>query len=228
MAVKRALILLALPALLLAVWVTGERNGDAAASVDVVSDKVTATRGAVINTIEGLGGQRVAEKSEFGDDGRSVLTFRLPTRQLERALADLDQLGGRVSAQEVDLSDQLGAARGLEDRLGAVGECLGQIPRSAEDLARVRDQVDDCSRSLRDVGQAASTTGADVVARLVVDIHPARSVNPLLVWAALAILAASVIMAVTVILSGRRRGEVDLREDTGQLVIDDDLYLRRN
>ena len=83
---KRLVILFALPALLLVIWFGGQqRKDESAAEITIATDRVTATRGEVINTINTLGGVRLTEDSTFGDDGASHLTFRLPTRQLERA-----------------------------------------------------------------------------------------------------------------------------------------------
>lgn len=231
---KRLAILFALPALLLVIWWGGQQSRDqSAAEVDIATERVTATRGAVINTVSALGGKRIIEDSHFGDDGTSELVFRLPTRQLERAIAELDGIGGKVTDQSVDLSETVAQAQGVDDTISGVRGCLGEVADLGGEhgLSAVKDKVDTCERALQGAGDTAATATNDLgVARLTVRVHPERSVNPFLVIAALVILVATVVMGMIVVRSTRaaRDDDLGIDDDTGVIHLEDDLFLRRN
>lgn len=231
---KRLAILFALPALLLVIWWGGQQSREqSAASVDIATERVTATRGSVINAITALGGKRIIEDSHFGDDGTSELVFRLPTRQLERAIAELDNIGGQVTDQSVDLSETVADAQGVDDRISGVQGCLGEVAGIGKNvgLSEVKDKVDTCNRQLQSAGDAAATATNDLaVARLTVRVHPERSVNPFLVIAALVILIATLVMGTIVVRSTRhgRDDDLGIDDDTGVIHLEDDLFLRRN
>lgn len=231
---KRLVILFALPALLLVIWFGGQqRKDESAAEITIATDRVTATRGEVINTINTLGGVRLTEDSTFGDDGSSQLTFRLPTRQLERAIAELNGIGGQVASQSIDLTGTVAEAQGMSDTLGGVRDCLGKVSSGlgGDAVSTLRDQLQTCDDTLLGATDRAASAPSDLaVARLTVTIQPERSVNPFLVIAALAILAATLVMGVIVIRSTRRPDYDDLGvdDDTGVIHLEDDLFSRRN
>lgn len=230
---KRLVVLFALPALLLVIWWGGRQSRDqSAAEIDIATERVTATRGAVINTVSALGGKKVVEDSHFGDDGSSELVFRLPTRQLERAIAELDGIGGRVTDQSVDLSDTVAQAQGVDDAISGARGCLGEVAKlgAGDGLSEVKDKVDTCDRALEGAGDAAATATNDLaIARLTVRVHPERSVNPFLVIAALVILVATLVMGAIVVRSTRQgRDDFVIDDDTGVIHLEDDLFLRRN
>ncbi len=230
---KRLVVLFALPALLLVIWWGGRQSRDqSAAEIDIATERVTATRGAVINTVSALGGRKVVEDSHFGDDGSSELVFQLPTRQLERAIAELDGIGGRVTDQSVDLSDTVAQAQGVDDAISGARGCLGEVAKlgGSDGLSEVKDKVDTCDRALAGAGDAAATATKDLaVARLTVRVHPERSVNPFLVIAALVILVATLVMGAIVVRSTRQgRDDFVIDDDTGVIHLEDDLFLRRN
>ena len=230
---KRLALLFALPALLLVIWVGGRQSRDkSAAEVDIATERVTATRGAVINAVAALGGKRITEDSHFGDDGSSELVFHIPTRQLERAIAELDGIGGRVTDQSVDLSETVAEAQGVDDAISGARGCLGEVASLGGNhgLSEVKDKVDTCDQALRGAGDAAATATKDLaVASLTVRVHPERSVNPFLVIAALVILVATVSMGAIVVRSTRHpRDDLVIDDDTGVIHLEDDLFLRRN
>lgn len=225
---SRIVKLLLLPAAVGLVWWMGTFHDSPSATVDLVTTKVTALRGTVINRMQQLGAIRTAEQSHFGDDGTSELRFRIPTARVEEAIVTLDQLGGRVTDQDVELASAVDDATTLDDRLGTLGDCLDNVERAATGgTGGIATKAAGCRQTLTAITDTTAATASSST-ELAVRIHPERSVNPFMVAGALVMLAATVAMGVIVLRSTRTRRNIDLRDDAELFDLDDEIYLRRN
>lgn len=124
---KRILALLALPALLSVVWLGGRPASSATAEVAIDTDRVQELRGLVIDRLAEIGAAKTAEDTSYDDGGRADLTFRVPPARLEAALAALNEVGGDVTHQKVQLDDIVADAADVETNLEGVGGCLGRL-----------------------------------------------------------------------------------------------------
>ena len=220
---KRTVLLLGIPAVLLALLLSEGLGSSHSAEISITADHPTEFRRTVMATVGALGGERTGEETSFGGRGSSHLTFAVPTARLEETLDALGDLGGQVTDQEVDLSSATDEAQSMADRLDDVASCLDSAGGSSQAIAECRSDLDVATGRLNDAGIDVERSV------LVVDIAAAGVSNPALVVAVVLLIAAAVGAAVLIWRFSRpgERSDVDLREfdeyDDG-----DDLHLRRN
>jgi hypothetical protein len=221
--VRKAILLIGIPAVLVAFLVADGVGSSHSAEISITADHPTEFRETVLATVRSLGGDLVGEDTSFGGRGSSKLTFSVPTVRLEQALDALGDLGGQVTDQQVDLSDATAQAQSMSDRLDALRGCLADAGNGDASLSQCRDDLDAASAQLR---------GAQVDlerSELVVDVEASGVSNPALVVAVVLLIAAAIGGAVLVWRVARPAAApaVDLRH-YDDFEDDDDLHLRRN
>lgn len=227
---KRTLVLLGLPVFLVFVWVTGEsRAPDATAEVSIDTDRVVEVRGVVISRLSEVGARKVAETTDYVDEGSSDLTFRVAPDRLERALNELALVGGSVTEQQVELeqftADAGDLAQGLDDLDGCLDVVASNIGTDSEALA---SGLDTCREQLATAtGRAEARPEATRSALLTVHLNQpsTRSIGLTVSVGLLSILLA--VMAYLTIRSTRHDHVYDITEK-GQPTHTEDLYHRRN
>jgi hypothetical protein len=221
-------MLLALPAVLLAVWASQSVGQRDTATIDITADNPTQLRSGVISRMNALGGVRVGEDSTFTGSGSSELRFSIPTAHLEDALDALGSLGGRVTDQQVDLSGSTTDARSVQSGLDRAKRCIDGVSASGGSSS-VSAQVDECLASVDQVSQQFDQASVDLAtSQLQVRIHPAEHSNPLLVTAIIVLLLAAGGLTVMVWRSSRQAEEVDLRALGEFPDFDGEGFMRRN
>jgi hypothetical protein len=224
--VKRTVLLVGVPLVLVVLWMAERTGSEHSAKIDIVADHPTDFRRTVTATVVGLGGQRVGESTSFGGRGSSRLTFEVPTAHLEDALDALGQLGGRVTDQQVDLTDASADATSMSDQLDEVRSCLAEVGTSGD----VSNRLSECRSALDQATGRLESSKVDLAtSTLDVEIEAAGVSNPALVIAIVLLIAAAIGAAVLVWRMSRGNGTaaVDLRDFDGY-ESDDDLRLRRN
>jgi hypothetical protein len=224
--VKRTVLLIGVPLVLVVLWLADHAGAEHSAKVDIVADHPTDFRRTVIATVTGLGGRRVGESTSFGGRGSSRLTFEVPTAHLDDALDALGRLGGRVTDQQVDLTDASAKATSMSDQLAEVRSCLAGVGTSGD----VSGRLDECRTTLdRATGQLDASKVDLTTSTLDVEVEAAGVSNPALVIAIVLLIAGAIGAAILVWRMSRDTGvaALDLRDFDGY-ESDDDLHLRRN
>ena len=226
---RRILLLVGLPLLLIVIWRFDSSSGPSTnATVEIDTNRVTELRGAVISRLVGVGAVKVGEQTSF-DDGNSELTFKVPTARLEEALAELNNVGGQVTSQKVDLSSADQQAESVSDQLSGIEGCFGKVAGALAALDRhSRDQMATCQQKLRDVNSSFGSAKADLeTTQLRVTLH---AHDPITWWLTLAVaffVIALGVMGFTTWRSIRADRMIDL-SDHDEAAPRDELYLRRN
>jgi hypothetical protein len=220
-------VLLALPAVLLLVWMASSATGTTSASIDIVADNPTELRGAVIAQMTRLGGVRVGEQTSYTGSGSSTLTFRVPTERLEEALVGLDTLGGVVTGQSVDIGDLTDEATSLDRNLSSLQRCLSSVSGALTAGSDAANQLAQCRETLDSATGTFESAISQHQSELEVRVSPSSGANPLLVTAIVVLLAAAAGLSVLVWRTAKLRSEVDLTEQE-LFDFDDEGYLRRN
>ena len=227
---KRVVTLVGIPVLLALVWWSGE-SGKASTTAEVTIDtaKVVELRGLVISRLGGVGATKTAEATEYGDDGRSDLTFRIPPARLEEALVELNLVGGNVTKQEVQLDELTDQTDGIASGITGVGGCLDTLSQriDARQLVSATDEVATCRKQLEATGkqlQESPQAARDAV--LEVHILRTSTSSPALV-VAVALLAIALATMAYLTLRSTRRDVLDITERRAAHKVPD-LYDRRN
>lgn len=226
---KRALVLLAVPVALGALWWVGERaRPSTSAEVEIVTDEVLPLRGTVISRLATIGGVRIAERTDFAGRGDAQLTFRVPAARLEEALVELGEAGGTVRSQEIDLEEASAAATDLNRRISDIEGCLGDAAEATDDPLGARDDLAACRDRLRDVSSSLEVAQPRVDdATLTVRIQAASSSNAILVAGIAMLAVALAVMAFLTLRSARHDRLHDLTDRVDLSDHDDDLHLGR-
>ena len=226
---RRILLLVGLPLLLIVIWRIGSTPGPTTnATVEIDTNKVTELRGAVISRLAGVGAVKVGEATKY-DDGNSELRFKVPTARLEEALAELNNVGGQVTSQQVDLTSADQEAQSVSDQLSGIEGCFGKVAGSLSSLDhQSRDELARCQEKLRKVNSSFDSATTDLqTTELRVTLH---SHDPITWWLTLAVVLfviALAIMGLTTWRSIRTDRMIDL-SDKEAAAPRDELYLRRN
>lgn len=210
-------MLLAIPIGLAAIWWTSTApTRESAAEVEIVTDEVVALRGAVIARLGNVGGVRVGEQTDYSGRGSSTLSFTVPTARLEEALVELDQVGGQVTSQRIDLADAEESSSRVERDVADLGTCLEGLagPVGRRDIDAALADLGSCQRRLDSVSRALDTGDSGVAdAVLRVHISPASSTNVVLVLAVALLAMALALMAFLTLRSIREERAIDLADD---------------
>lgn len=144
---KRSALLVAIPLVLLAIWAASPRERTTGASVRIVAERPTELRSAVIASVKSHGGTRVGERTDYSDGGSSELRFTVPAARLDEAMAALGDLGGTITAQQVNLTDAAEAAGSLTEGLAELERCMSKAG-SGGAAATQLTQCQDLARAL--------------------------------------------------------------------------------
>lgn len=223
---RRTLVLLAIPLGLAALWWTSNApTRESAAQVEIVTDEVLALRGAVIARVGTVGAVRVGEQTDYSGRGASTLNFRVPAARLEEALVELNQVGGHVTSQRVDLAQVADTSDALERDVADLGTCLDGLgdPVSRAEVDRAMADLGSCRRRLTTVSRALTDGDVGVSdALLRVTISPASSTNVVLIVAVALLAMALGVMAFLTLRSMREERTIDISdaESAGDFVFD--------
>lgn len=225
---RRILLLVGLPVVLLAVWKINSTESPTNATVDIDTNKVVELRGAVISRLASVGGVKVGENTSF-DDGNSNLVFKIPTARLEEALAELDVVGGQVTNQRIDVGSADSEAESVGEQLRGVQGCFRGLGGTLANLdTGERNRLADCRQRLDKVSSSFDAAPTDLSSTdLRVNLH---AHDPITWWLTLAVatfVVALIVMGFTTWRSIRRDRVIDLSDDV-EVEARDELYLRRN
>lgn len=172
---RRLLILAGLPLVLLALWAVSGNNSDANAEVRIETSNVTELRASVIARMTTLGAVRVGEETNYSDGTKSTLEFRVSAAKLERVLNELDDVGGRITDQTVNLDPDSGSS--LSEQLDNLDSCLSGFAdaTTAGDISgAIESDVSDCQSELRQLNSTVASNdlaGADALIQVTIQ-HP--------------------------------------------------------
>lgn len=144
---KRSALLIAIPLVLLAIWASSPSEPASGATVRIVAERPTELRSAVIASIKSHGGTRVGERTDYSDRGSSELRFTVPAARLDEAMTALGELGGTITAQQVNLSDAAEAAGSLTHGLAELERCMGKAATGGAAATQL-PQCQELARSL--------------------------------------------------------------------------------
>ncbi len=153
---RRILTLASLPLLLLALWVASGSGSSSNAEATIVTSDVEGLRSNVIAQLGQLGAVRVKEETDFGDATTSVIEFRLPASKIEQALDRLDEVGGTLTDQQVDLD--LNESGDLGNDLDNLGDCLGKLDPTSVAPEQLTNMIELCRAGLREAEATVAAT----------------------------------------------------------------------
>jgi len=160
---NKVLWLAAVPVALLGLnsLLTGSSGADA--TVTIAAERPAELRGAIMARVEGFGGRRTDEHTDFSGTGESEIRFVIPTARLEEVLVALDQVGGKVINQDVAYANASTAASNVASGVSNVQSCLGQVSGALSGGGSgARSALADCQSNLRTVSNQLSSVEANV------------------------------------------------------------------
>ncbi|HBX78634.1 MAG TPA: hypothetical protein DEG43_13395 [Acidimicrobiaceae bacterium] len=208
----------------------GLSTGSSNAVVEVEASQVLEVRSTIISRLTNVGAVRVGEETSYESRGTSTVTFNIPALRLEEALIEIQQSGGAITKQKIDLEALTSSAEGITTELDRLSGCLGSASTAIDDAnaTTISQTLTTCQNQLAKVDESMQQApGQGENAQLTVKIRPPGS-NNLVIWLALAVLIG---LLVGIVLLIRRAGiavrqVVDITDDPSDR--ERDLFLGRN
>ncbi|MEZ5321028.1 MAG: hypothetical protein R2698_02905 [Microthrixaceae bacterium] len=219
---KRALVLLSIPAIVAVVWWFATRPpGTATAEASIRTDDVMRTRVELARLMRSVDADLLTEESSSDDTAR--FTYGVPAAAADDVLDRLRDLGGELTDLRRDDRVDVVDASAIASAANSVAECTR---RSAEATASAVERQS-CLMRAEDLRQRvnAAPHSAEHL-DLTIDISKASHRNVALTVALTLCALALVLLAFFTLRSARHADEIDLRDSAA--LLKEELHQRRN
>ena len=225
---KRTIILVALPVLLLVAWLASSSEVDSpTARIDIEARDVRGVRNQIVGKLTEAGASTRSETFDGSDDSSAELTFMVPVASLESALSMLHATT-TVQSEEVDFAgsytDAKSVAGGLDSLNGCVERATGHV--ASESISSASSSLEECKLQLdRVMARVKAAPDLSEPVLLTVNIAKRGNTNLPLIGVTILIVAALAIGAYVMLRSMRDEHVIDVRHHRSA---HDELYERRN